>query len=401
MISADTVKKLSEKTDSKIVMLVIDGLGGLPDGETGKTELETARTPNLDRLAKMGECGLLDPVAPGITPGSAPGHLALFGYDPMSCQIGRGILEALGIDYELEPGDVVARGNFCTVNIEGNIIDRRAGRLSTERNVELCRRLDEIVIDGVDINVRTVKEHRLIVVFRGEGLSAEVTDTDPQKEGVPPKEASALSKEANKTAKVVNKYLDIVREKLSDVQLVNMILLRGFSQRPNYASMNEIYKLTPAAIASYPMYRGLASVVGMTVLPTGNTFEEEVTTLEQRYGEYDFFFIHAKETDTAGEDGDFNSKVAAIERIDKAIERITALKPDVFVVTGDHSTPALLKKHSWHPLPLLINSKWCRRDSINTFSEAACIDGGLGRIAAAQLMTLVMANALKLAKFGA
>jgi len=200
---------------------------------------------------------------------------------------------------------------------------------------------------------------------------------------------------------VVNKYLDMVREKLSDVQLVNMILLRGFSERPDYATMNEIYKLTPAAIASYPMYRGLARVVGMTVLPTGNTFEEEVATLEQRYREYDYFFIHAKDTDTAGEDGDFNRKVAAIERIDKALEGIMKLEPDVIVVTGDHSTPALLKKHSWHPVPLLINSKWCRRDSVCSFSEAACIGGGLGRIAAVQLMPLVMANALKLNKFGA
>jgi len=401
MVSTDVMKRLSEKTDSKIVMLVIDGLGGLPDEKTGKTELEAARTPNLDKLAQQGICGLIDPVAPGITPGSAPGHLALFGYEPTSCLIGRGVLEALGIDYELRPGDIVARGNFCTVDIEGNIIDRRAGRLSTERNIELCRRLDEMVIDGIDISVRTVKEHRLIVVLRGEGLNAGVADTDPQKEGVPPKEALALSKEANKTAKVVNKFLDMVREKLSDVHLVNMILLRGFSERPDYASMNEIYKLTPAAIASYPMYRGLARVVGMTVLPTGNTFEEEVATLRKRYGEYDFFFIHAKDTDTAGEDGDYNRKVAAIESIDKALEEIIGLKPDVIAVTGDHSTPALLKKHSWHPVPLLINSKWCRRDNIDIFSETSCIGGGLGRIKAVQLMPLLMANALKLSKFGA
>jgi len=401
MISTDVMKQLSEKTDSKIVMLVIDGLGGLPDEETGKTELELARTPNLDKLAQQGICGLMDPVAPGITPGSAPGHLALFGYEPTSCLIGRGILEALGIDYELRHGDIVARGNFCTVDIEGNIIDRRAGRLSTERNIELCRRLDEMVIDGIDINVRTVKEHRLIVALRGEGLNARITDTDPQKEGVPPKEATALNKEAHKTAKVVNKFLDIVREKLSDVHLVNMILLRGFSGRPDYDTMKDIYKLTPAAIASYPMYRGLARVVGMNVLPTGGTFEEEVATLKQRYKDYDYLFIHAKDTDTAGEDGDFSRKVAAIERIDKALEGIIELEPDVIVVTGDHSTPAVLKKHSWHPVPLLINSKWCRRDSVTGFSEAACVGGGLGRIEAAQLMPLIMANALKLNKFGA
>ncbi len=401
MVDMELIKDIARSSPSKIVMLVIDGLGGLPDPETGKTELETARTPNLDRLAARGVCGLSDPVGPGITPGSAPGHLGLFGYDPVRCNIGRGVLEAMGIDFDLQAGDVAARGNFCTIDEAGLVTDRRAGRISTERCIELCRLLDGMVINDVKILVRPVREHRFVAVFRGEGLAADVSDSDPQQEGLAPKPVVASRASARKLASIANKFISNSKAKLSKQHLANMVLLRGFSQHPHLPTMTEIYKLKPAAIAVYPMYRGLARLAGMEVLKTGTTIDDEFATLKQNYADYDFFFVHIKWADSAGEDGDFARKVQVLEQIDKALPRLTALEPDVIVVTGDHSTPAMLRGHSWHPVPVLLYSRWCRPDGVKEFSELACLSGGLGRFPATQIMPLAMANALKLAKFGA
>lgn len=383
------------------MLFVLDGLGGLPDPETGKTELESAKTPNLDRLATEGICGLADPISPGITPGSGPGHLALFGYDPVICNIGRGILEAVGIDFDLKPGDVASRGNFCTLDENGIITDRRAGRISTEKNRELCRMLDGMEIEGVKILVTTVKDHRLVVVFRGDGLAPEVTDSDPGQTGVPPRTLESHSTGAAKLAGVAGKFLEMAKKTLSDQHPANMILLRGFSRRPQLPSIGGVYKLNPAAIASYPMYRGLAKLAGMRALQTGTTIADEFATLKNSYDKYDFFFLHVKGVDSAGEDGDFTRKIDIIEQVDQILPVLTGLAPDVIVVTGDHSTPARLKAHSWHPVPVLLHSEYCRRDGVNQFSEAACRSGGLGRIPMVNLMTLMMANALKLDKFGA
>jgi len=381
--------------------LVLDGLGGLPNPETGKTELETAKTPNLDALTASGVCGLSDPVGAGITPGSAPGHLALFGYDPVSSNIGRGVLEAVGIDFDLQPEDVAARGNFCTVDETGLITDRRAGRISTDKSAELCRLLDGLAIENTRVLVRPVREHRFTVVFRGNGLSPGVSDSDPQQVGAAPNLLTASSPADEKMASIANQFVVQAGAVLARHRPANMVLLRGFSQHPHLPTINEIYKLKPAAIASYPMYRGLARLVGMDVLDTGTSIEEEFGTLAQSYGNYDFFFVHVKGTDSAGEDGDFDRKVRAIEQVDRALPELTTLQPDVIVVTGDHSTPALLKAHSWHPVPVLLYSKWCRTDSVTEFSESACVQGGLGRFPAKQIMSLAMANALKLNKFGA
>jgi len=383
------------------VLLVIDGLGGLPDPETGKTELETANIPNLDRLATKGICGVTDPVSPGITPGSAPGHLALFGYDPVAFNIGRGVLEAIGIDFDLQPGDVAARGNFCTVDENGLVTDRRAGRVSNEKCTELSQLLDGQLIDNVRVLVCPVREHRFVAVFRGEGLVPEVSDSDPLLIGVAPKSIAALSPEASRLASVANKFVAQAKVVLAEHYPANMVLLRGFSRHPHLPSMSEIYKLKPAAIASYPMYRGLAKLVGMEVLKTGTTIEDEFMTLKQSYPNYDFFFLHIKGADNAGEDGDFHRRVGIFEQIDSTIPGLTSLEPDVIVVTGDHSTPAMLKGHSWHPVPILLYSKWCRPDRVGEFSELACTSGGLGRFPATQVMLLAMANALKLIKFGA
>jgi len=401
MDSQDLIKSIARESPSRIILLVIDGLGGLPASETGKTELETAKTPNLDRLAAEGICGLSEPVSPGITPGSTPGHLALFGYEPVRYNIGRGVLEAVGVDLPVGPDDVVARGNFCTVDEAGLVTDRRAGRISNEKCAELCRLLDGQVIDGVEVIVRPVREHRFVAIFRGKGLSDRVSDSDPQQVGLSPLPVTASEPEAKKMASVANRFIAGVKAALAGHVPANMVLLRGFSRKPGFPSMNEIYKLKAAAIAGYPMYRGLARLVGMDVLETEKGVVNKIQTLTQYYNDYNFFFLHVKGTDSAGEDGDFERKVDVIEEVNDGLPELVSLQPDVIVVAGDHSTPALLKGHSWHPVPLLVYSKWCRPDGVKEFSESACVQGGLGRIPATQIMPLAMANALKLNKFGA
>jgi len=315
----EIIKEIAIPSPTKIVLLVIDGLGGLPDPKTGKTELETAHTPNLDRLATKGICGLSDPVAPGITPGSAPGHLALFGYDPVSFQIGRGVLEAVGIDFDLQPGDIAARGNFCTIDKDGLVTDRRAGRVSNEKCIEFCQLLDGRLIDGVRILVSPVREHRFAAIFRGQGLALEVSDSDPLRVGVAPKSITASNPEASKLADIANEFIIQAKATLAEHYPANMVLLRGFSQHPQLPTMSEIYQLKPAAIASYPMYRGLAKLVGMEVLKTGTTIEDEFTTLKQNYANYDFFFLHIKPADNAGEDGDFDHRVKLFEQFDSIV----------------------------------------------------------------------------------
>jgi len=397
----ELIRDMAVNTPSKIVLLVIDGLGGLPDPATGKTELEMAYTPNLDRLAHMGSCGLTRPVGPGITPGSAPGHLGLFGYNPVTYNIGRGVLEALGIDFELKPGDVAARGNFCTIDTQGAITDRRAGRISTEESTVLCQKLDGQEIDGVQFVVLPVKEHRFILVLRGAGLDARLADTDPQRLGALPLATASLVPEAGRTADIVNEFLRRGATLLADSHPANMLLLRGFSERPAFPNFGEIYRLNPAAIASYPMYRGLARVLGMNVLPTDLEILDEIATLRRDYEAYDFFFMHVKGADAAGEDGDFARKIAVIEEVDRALPEIMALAPDVLVVAGDHSTPAVIKGHSWHDVPCLIFSKWCRPDGLPKFGETFCRGGSLGIMDATALMPLAMAHAQKLTKYGA
>ncbi len=400
MIDLNVLKDLSVKTPTKIVLLVFDGLGGIPHPDTGKTELETAKTPNLDLLAKEGICGLTDPVNPGITPGSGPGHLSLFGYDPVKYLVGRGVLEALGMEFDLTEGDVAARCNYCTVDDDGIITDRRAGRIPSEQNAELCEKLRSIKIDGTELFIMPGKEHRFAVVFRGQGLTGEVNDTDPQKVGLKPREPIALSPDADKLVQTVNEFIAKARPILMDSHPANMILFRGISQRPNLPQMGDIFKLNPAAIASYPMYRGMARLVGMEILDTGGTFADELDTLVQNWANHDFFYVHIKYTDSSGEDGDFERKVRVIEEADALLPKLVDLKPDVLVVTGDHSTPAILKGHSWHPVPILLKAQYCRTDNCTEFSETACINGGLGRFLAADIMALAMANALKLDKFG-
>ncbi len=402
-MNLDFIKKLSKKNDSKIVMLVMDGIGGLPSESDGKTELETANTPNLDNLAKKGICGLHNPVGNGITPGSGPGHLGIFGYNPIKYQVGRGVLAANGIGFNLKKGDVAARGNFATIDNNGKVEDRRAGRISSEKNKELCEKLcRKISLCDTDLFIETVKEHRFLLVLRGKDLSGKIHDTDPQEIGAKPFDAKAYSKEAEKTVSIVNDFINKAKDALKDEKPANMVLLRGFSQIPNWPSFPETFGLKSAAIAAYPMYKGLAKLIGMDLLDSADTVESEFEILEEKWNEYDFFFLHVKKTDSYGEDGNFNSKVKEIEKIDKLIPRITNLDPDVIIVTGDHSTPSFLKYHSWHPVPTIIYSKQCRPDNVKNFGERECIKGGLGpRFPAEDLLPLALANAKRLDKFGA
>ena len=400
MIDLEVIRDCYLSTPSKIVMLVVDGLGGLPHPDTGISELEQAQIPNLDALAQESACGLTTPVLPGVTPGSGPGHLALFGYDPLKYLIGRGALEALGIDVDLQPGDVAARGNFCTVDSDGALVDRRAGRLPTEMSTPLCQRLDRIEVEGVHLDVYPVKDYRFVLRLRGDGLSEALTETDPQQVGVPPLPVVPVEPGADHTATLVNEFLAQAKQLLAEEDRANMVLLRGFAQLPTLPPMGDIYRLDPVGIAAYPMYRGLATVAGMKVIPTGHTFADEVETLRQNIDKHDYFFIHYKPADAAGEDGDFEAKVKCLEDLDPFIPQIKELEPDVLVVAGDHATPATMAGHSWHPVPLMIHSALTKGEGVPAFNERACRQGSIGRIPATQIMLLALAHAGKLTKFG-
>ncbi|MHB8779830.1 MAG: 2,3-bisphosphoglycerate-independent phosphoglycerate mutase [Candidatus Geothermincolia bacterium] len=400
----ELLSRLAISGDTKLVLLVLDGLGGLPHPDTGLTELETAATPNLDELARLSACGLTDGVLPGVTPGSGPAHLSLFGYDPIRFDIERGVLSALGIGVPIDADDVAVRINFCTVE-NGVITDRRAGRISTERNAELCALLRNIELEGARLDIQPEREHRAAVVFKGAGLSAELTDSDPQRVGLPPlavrPRSSDPSAEAIRSAEIMNSFISQAARILADEHPANMVILRGFSKIPDIGRLPDLYSIHPAAIATYPMYRGLAKLVGMDVLPTGDDLASEMETLRLHWSDYDYFFIHYKPTDSRGEDGDFARKVAAIEAMDERLPELTALSPDVLAITGDHSTPAVLGTHSWHPNPVLLNSRWERVDGVQSFSEASCAAGGLGRFNASELLGLMLASGLRLNKYGA
>jgi 2,3-bisphosphoglycerate-independent phosphoglycerate mutase len=404
MVRSRVVEQLVQD-GGKIVLLVLDGLGGLPREEDGRTELEAARTPHLDALARRSSCGLLEMVGPGITPGSGPGHLALFGYDPLEHLIGRGVLSALGIDFAIEEGDVAARINFATLDEDGRVRDRRAGRLSTDRNRELCeelRRSIELDIDGRYF-LETVSEHRAVLVLRGQGLGGHVGDTDPQRTGVVPLEAKATAEDSEKTAALARSFVEQARKVLAGSGgEASGVLLRGFEEYRPMPSLRERFGLRPACVADYPMYRGLSRLLGFDVLPRPGGIEACLETLASLYdGDHDFFFLHVKDTDKAGEDGDFDAKVAALETVDRALPKLMEVEPDVLMVTGDHSSPAAMAAHSWHPVPVLLHARLARRDAVAGFGETECARGSLGLRPARDLMPLALGHAGRLKKYGA
>lgn len=398
----DLFRRLIIPAETKIVMLILDGLGGLPLEPGGKTELETASTPNLDALAARSALGLTVPIGPGIATGSGPGHLAIFGYDPLDYEIGRGALEALGVDFDLRPEDVAARGNFCTIDESGILIDRRAGRLPTEAALRLIEVLRTIRIEGVEFFIEPVKEHRFAWIMRAPGLGAALSDTDPLTTGVRPLEVKPLDEGSKKAAFFANEFIRQAGSLLAGQAPAHHILLRGFDQLPRLPSYQEMFRLRAAAIAVNGMYRGVARLAGMDVLPLpGAALADEISALEQHWQEYDFFYLHYKKTDTCGESGDFAGKVAAIEEFDAQVPRLLNLKPDVIILGGDHSSPAVLRAHSWHPVPLLVYGETVRPDGIAEFGESACARGSLGLMPARQVMPLALAIAGRVAKYGA
>ncbi|MEX0783545.1 MAG: 2,3-bisphosphoglycerate-independent phosphoglycerate mutase [Dehalococcoidia bacterium] len=394
-------KRLARPNTTKIILCVLDGLGGLPRSETQRSELEQARCPNLDRLATRSEVGLTTPVGLGITPGSGPGHLALFGYDPYVYDIGRGVLEAVGIDFELSPTDVAARGNFCTLDADRKITDRRAGRVATETSSKLIERLRAIELPGVELFLEPVREHRFVLVLRGEGLGDQVTTTDPQVTGVTPLTAQGADDASQNTAALVNEFVLRAEDLLRDQPQANGLMLRGFAKYPSLPDFGETWGLRAAALAVYPMYRGLAKLAGMDALACPGGLEEQLAVVKQRWDDYDFFFIHYKKTDAAGEDGDFERKTHAVEEFDSWLPGLLDLDPDVLMIAGDHSTPALMAAHSWHPVPFLLSSRYCRQGGAENFNEAECLKGSLGIFPAVESLPLAMAHAMRLEKYGA
>jgi 2,3-bisphosphoglycerate-independent phosphoglycerate mutase len=397
------IPPLLNDNKSKIVLLVMDGLGGLPMEAGGMTELETAKTPNMDRLAAEGALGQTVPIRAGITPGSGPAHLAMFGYDPLVYDVGRGALSASGVGIKVKPGDIAARGNFCTLDTNGNISDRRAGRIGNDLAIPIVEKLKAIQIPGVEVEVAHVKEYRFTVVMRGEGLDENLEDTDPQKTGVPPHPVTAAKPAAEKAAKLFQLWVDEACKLLADEPQANGVTLRGFATNPAMPTYQEVYGLKAACVAVYPMYKGVSHLVGMDVINfEGEKPKDEFHAAAKAWDDYDFIFIHIKKTDSMGEDGNFDGKVGIIEGVDQALPELLKLKPDVLMITGDHSTPAKMKSHSWHPVPLLI---WApaliREDTQTSFGERNCALGGLGTIPATDIMPLALAHAGRLVKYGA
>ncbi len=396
------INEMAVDNGSKIVLLVMDGLGGLPLTPGGPTELEAARTPNMDRLTARSALGLSDVVAPAFSPGSGPGHMALFGYDPLESLIGRGVLEAMGIGFHLQPDDVAVRANFCTVDDAFNITDRRAGRIPTSECEKRVQVLRQIQVPGVEIFVEPVKEYRFVIVLRGAGLGAEIPDNDPQLTGVPALPIQAQNPASEKTAAILRQWWAEANKLLAAYPPANSCLLRGISKDPGVPRFPEVFKIRSAAVAVYPMYKGVARLVGMDVIEhEAETPEQEFEVVKKLWNDYDFFFVHIKKTDSYGEDGKFDERVHVIETVDEALPILLDLKPDVLVITGDHSTPAKLKRHSWHTVPVLLAADSARFGKPSKFGETACLTGTLGAIRHVDILPLALAHAERLGKYGA
>lgn len=419
MISSEIASQLTfEDNGSKIILFVIDGVGGFPSPGTGLTELETARTPNLDRLAARGITGMTMPIAPGVAPGSGVAHLALFGYDPFKHAIGRGAIAAYGMGLDMDKDDMAVRVNFATYSSSGAVLNRRGGtppgeRLSTEQSEELCKLLQDIELPDVDITIKTVLDYRCVVIFKGKDLHAHLSDSDPQATGddVSPHKVKALDSKAKHAAKIAKAFIKevnkILRKEAGVIaglpdEMHSGILTRGYSGKPEIPSMRDLYGLSKmGAIATYPDYRGVARIAGMDIVYDGHELVEEFDVLEKVIKDHDFIFFHVKKTDSAGEDGDFDKKVHLIEELDELVPRLEALNPDVIVITGDHATPAMYKAHSWHTVPFALVGEWCRPDDVKAFSESACQHGALGQFYASEVMLYALGHARRIAKFGA
>ena len=399
MIDFEYLDKVISSTKSKILMLVIDGLGGLPDKKSGKSELEVAKIPHLDQLSKISSCGIATPVFPGITPGSAPGHLGIFGYNPLKYLVGRGFLEATGIGIDLSPTQIAVRGNFCTYE-KGKVVDRRAGRISNEKCLDLVKLLNKISVDGMKIHVYPVEGHRFVAIFDLDpSLISKISNDHLYEIDCTDIFCSIKKSEDQIFTNLVNDFIQKSLQILSDEKEANGILLRGFARETKLPDMRDQYKLNPIGISSYPMYIGLAKLLGMKSISVEKSLDKLVRAVEENFDNHDFFFMHYKDADTKGEDGDFEGKVKALEAFDQFVPRIMDLNFDVVVITGDHSTPAVLSGHSWHPVPLLIYSKDIGGDQVQSFSEKEFLNGQIGFVDSVNIMMLSLANSGKLKKF--
>ena len=401
MTDSALLQSLTQPAHTKLVLLVLDGLGGLPCRQGGPTELEAASTPNLDRMAAEGQTGLSQPIGPGITPGSGPGHLALFGYDPVTSNIGRGALSALGLGLRLDAGDLGVRLNFCTLDVQGNVLDRRAGRIATSLNKTLVEKLNTIEIPGVDLEFCTESQHRAVLIIRGSDLSSQVCETDPQAVGVPPLQPAPLAQSAARTSELLSTTLGAIRDCIGNESPANFVLMRGYAGLPALQSLESLYALRTVCLATYPMYKGLARAAAMAVIDGLESADDQIAALAAAWDDYDYFFVHHKAPDARGEDGDFDAKAAAIEEMDRRLPALLELGPDVVVVTGDHSTPSQLRQHSWHPVPCLFWGGCVLPDTVSSFGERSCGQGSLGVFPARSIMALMLAHGGRLRKFGA
>ena len=406
MKESDMLKGLLRKNDTRIVYLVMDGVGGIRNRDFPNTALESAKTPNLDAIASESACGRITPISTGITPGSGPAHFSLFGYDPLLPEnnAGRGVIEVTGVGFELKDTDVAIRGNFATIDDNGVLTDRRAGRIPHEEGIRICEKLSAKIkkIDDIEIIIMPVREYRFGIVLRGEGLSPLIEETDPQVTGKQPLAPTATAPQGERTASILTRLVKMIDGILADEDKAKTVLLRGISQKPSIESFGERYGIKAAAVAAYPLYRGVAKLCGMDLFDTGFTPVEEFETVKSIYnGDYDLFFIHIKKTDSYGEDGNIEGKIRVIEEVDAAIPLLLGLDPDVLIVTGDHSTPCAVKGHSWHPVPFMIRSRFCGIDASAGFNESECDKGSLGIFPAVSIMELALANAEKLKKYGA
>ena len=399
MLDIKDFQTLTRYTDSKILMLVIDGLGGLPHLQSAKTELESANIPNLDKLTHESTTGVAIPIQHGITPGSGPGHMSLFGYNPIKYVIGRGVLEAVGSGIKLANKDIAIRGNFCTINNQGMITDRRAGRISDNNATKLIKRLSQIKIDGIDITIKHLKSHRFVLVLRGPDLNTDITPTDPLLNNLPINHANANSPKSKKTATLINKFTKLSLDILKNEPLANAIVLRGFSQKPSIPNIGHTFHLNPIGISLYPAYRGIADILGMKVTDQGENFSDLIKVVRNNFNDFNFFYLHYKDTDSAGEDGDFDKKVFSLEKLDTFIPELQSIGFDVITIAGDHSTPSVLSSHSWHPVPVLINSNIPTSDKSRHFTELECKNGDIGQIYSTDIMPITLAHANKLIKF--
>src|SRR5438045_2927211 len=281
--------QLTLKTNAKLALLVLDGLGDIATGgPDSSTPLEAAATPNLDALTQNAAQGRMIPVAPGITPGSGPAHLGLFGYDPLEFEVGRGVIEALGLGVDLKPGDIAARANFCTLNTKGIVTDRRAGRIDTSVCEDLCALLSKGIkkVGDAQVIIKPGKGHRFVVVFRGKGLEGPLTDADPHREGAPIPQAELVDKKsakAQKVARLVQEFYKLALPVLAKKKPANGFLMRGIAHQPAIPTFQDRYALRAACIAVYPMYKGLAQLVGMAKLEGPQRIAEQFERDQTEY----------------------------------------------------------------------------------------------------------------------